>query len=382
MKQFTVAVSCGEKSGDLNASLLIKKLKETYPFISFYGIGGEKMKAAGCNLIAETDKFGAISITESLKVSFKLLAIFLKLKNKIVTEKPDLLLCVDFGFFNTKLIKAAYRAGVKNIFYFPPGSWRKHLKHAESLVKTESKVITPFPWSEANYKKFGLETIFAGHPLIDIAKPNTDIDSFCQKHNINSQKDIFGFLLGSRLFEINMHIEPYAETINELYRENPDSYFLFAASSVYRDLIEEKLKKLCPDSYKNIRIIVDETYNIMAFSQFLFCCSGTATLEAAIIGTPMVILYKGNPIMEIEFFFRKRKIPTIIGMPNIILDRVTVPEIISRNVCAKSMIEAYKDTMKRKDEIKKDFQDIKNILGSEPVIDKIAKTFAQMANIE
>ncbi|MBQ0104789.1 MAG: lipid-A-disaccharide synthase [Armatimonadetes bacterium] len=382
MKKFRIAVSCGESSGDLNAGYLIETLKKKYEGLEFYGIGGKHLREAGCDLLFETEKFGTIGVVQAVKVFFRLLSVYKKFKKKLIEDKPDLLLCVDFGFFNSKLIKAAAKAGIKNIYYFPPASWKKNLRHADSLVEAKSKVITPFPWSETILKGFGLEAVFLGHPLLDIAKADKTKEEFYRDSSLPENAKILGFLPGSRKFEINMHTEPFADTINRLFDENCNYYFLVASSKTYKDMTEEKLKNLCPQAFGNIRIISDEAYNIMTYSEFLFCCSGTATLEASIIGTPMVILYRGTKIMQLEYLIRKKGLPTIIGMPNIILERYAVPELISENVNSGNMIEAYRKSLENTDQIKNDFTKIKEILGTPPVIDKIAETFAEMAGIE
>ena len=382
MKKIRIAVSCGEASGDLNAGYLIKNIKKQHKNVDFYGIGGKHLKDAGCEILFETEQFGTIGVVQAIKVFFKLLSIYKKFKKYIIKDKPDALLCVDFGFFNTRLIKEAAKAGIKNIYYFPPASWKKSLKHANALVESKSRVITPFPWSEKILKGFGLDARFLGHPLLDIAKATKSLSEFQRDNNIPTKATTLGFLPGSRKFEISMHIKVFGETIKKLYRENSESIFLIASSSRYKDYIEKSLKATCEDAFYNIRIITNETYNIMSYSDFLFCCSGTATLEASIIGTPMVILYKGTSLMKLEYLIRKRGLPTIIGMPNIILDRYAVPELISDKVNSKEMIKAYKESMKNIPQIKADFSQIRGILGEEPVIDKIVETFAQMANLE
>lgn len=383
MKKIRIAVSCGEKSGDLNTGNLIKTLNEKYSNLSFYGIGGENMEKAGCNIVYRSDGFGSIGIAESVKIFFRTFLVLIKFQKQTVKNRPDILLCVDFGYFNTKFIKdmAKHSPNTKIIYYFPPGSWRKKLKYQKSLGDAKAKVITPFPWSEKILNDYGIETKFLGHPLIETAKPAKSREEFYSQYSIKDNNKVLGFLPGSRNFEIKMHIEVFAETINRLYEENRDYIFLM---SLGKDT--EKwtayLKKHCPSSFSNIKIIKNETYNIMAYSEFLFCCSGTATLESTIIGTPMVIIYKGNSIMEFEYFFRKKRISPVIGMPNLIMDRIIVPEYISHNVNSANLIKEYKNSVINREKIKKDLQTAKDILGKPPVLEKIAATFAQMTGIE
>ena len=381
MKEFKIAISCGESSGDLNASLLIRELKKKYNNLCFYGLGGKNLKDAGCNVLWETDKFGTIGVIQSLKVILRLTYIYFRFKHKLKNEKPDVLLCVDFGFFNSKLIKAMAKEKINIVYYFPPASWRKNLKSSTALVESKSKVITPFPWSEKILTDFGLEAKFLGHPILDIAKPNESKDNFFKNENIPNDSEVLGFLPGSRLFEIKMHLPTFADTIKKLHKENRDRIFLIATSERYSKYIENKLKVLCHEAFYNIRIITNQVYNIMAYSKFLFCCSGTATLEAAVINTPMVIVYKGTLIMKFEYAIRKNRLPKIIGLPNIILNKYVVPELINNQVSSNNLIKAYKESLSKTETIKEDFNTIKNMLGTSPILPKIAETFANMANI-
>ncbi len=381
MKNINIAISCGESSGDLNASLLVRELKKKYNNLNFYGLGGKHLKEAGCNVLWETDKFGTIGVIQSLKVLGRLSYIYQKFKFKLLNDKPDVLLCIDFGFFNSKLIKAMSKEGVNIIYYFPPASWRKNLKSATALTESKSKVITPFPWSEKILTSLGLNTKFLGHPLLDIAKPNKTKEDFFKDENIPNESEVLGFLPGSRLFEIKMHLKAFADTIKKLHRENRDRIFLIASSERYNDYIEKRLKTLCQEAFYNIRIIPNQVYNIMAYSKFLFCCSGTATLEATIINTPMVIIYRGTFMMKFEYLFRRHRLPKIIGMPNIILDKFVVPEFIGNQVTSTNLISAYKESMDNAEAIRENFDKIRKTLGTSPVIPKIAETFADMANL-
>jgi len=380
-KQFNIAFSVGETSGDLNASCLILELKKRFDFIKFYGIGGKKMKDAGVDILFDTSGFGTIGVVQALKLLPGCIYFYNKFKNKLLKDKPDLLVCVDFGFFNTRIAQVAHKANIPVIYYFPPASWKRDLKHADALVAAKCKVITIFPWSEKVLQNFGLEAKYVGHPLIDIAKPTLSKEDFYLENNLSQEDNLLGFLLGSRKFEIDMHIKDYANTIKALYIKNPNYKFLVASTQTHHNYIVKRLKRFLTDEYKNVRVICQETYNIMAYSNFLFCCSGTATLEAAIIGTPMAIIYKGTKLMQMEYEFRKKTTPTLIGMPNIIKDHPIIIELIGKFVTPVNMISAYEYSMEYNNCIKEKLKEVKDILGEPNVISRIADTFAEMANL-
>ena len=277
--------------------------------------------------------------------------------------------------------------GIPVLYYFPPGSWKKHGSPKAQIAQVTDRIATPFPWSEARLRAVGANATFVGHPLLEIVKPSLDRKVFCERYGLDPDKPIIGLLPGSRGFEVEHNTPAMLASAQLLLDSLPDAQFVFGvASSRSREIIElaiqtsqedhqEKLairqvaeaairkgqhvlgdhppKMLTPEgilvdptrtdqnprfapmvppktsngSLPPIVLVENMTYDVMAHSNALQICSGTATLEAAILGTPMVILYRGSKLMYLESLIRRIR-PEFIGMPNIIADSRIVPEFV------------------------------------------------------
>lgn len=382
--KFNIAFSVGEISGDINASALIKEINCRMPNkVYSWGIGGMRMREVGVDTILDTSKMGTIGVFETLKLIPSFIYQYNCFKKAILDVKPDLLVPVDFGFFNSRLAMSIAKDDIPILYYFPPSSWRRTLKNADVLKESKAKVITPFPWSAEILKSFGIEAGYVGHPLVDIARPNKSFAEFAGENDIDTDFTI-GFLAGSRSFEIDSHIELYCNVIKRLNCVYPKAVFLIGATKEYSGYISSLLDRYL-DSKCCVRLITGDTYNVMAHSRFLCCCSGTATLEAGIIGTPMAIIYRGTKIMRMEYELRKHRVNHFIGLPNIVLDEYVCPEILGKYATQDRLydiINSYLTDDIKYFKMKEKLLSIKDILGGENVIPRVADLFINMADIK
>lgn len=383
--KISIAISAGEASGDLLGACLVNELKILLPNAQFWGAGGKRMRRAGVETSVDTEIGSAIGVLQVLKALPRFLIQFHLLKNKILKDKPDVFIPIDFGAFNVRIGKLAAKAGIKVVYYFPPSSWRRVPCNSSALIELGGKVITPFPWSRDNLRAQEIDARFAGHPLIDIAKPSVDKTEFLKNLGLSDSKFVVGLLPGSRTHEISEHLEPMFNAAKIISEKIPGTSFL-VASAGKSDVIKNALNKYCPQIEGNpsVTILENQTYNIMASSDFLICTSGTATLEAAIIGTPMVIIYRGTSIMRFEFLFRKAVVEKFIGLPNIILDKLVCPEIIGNDVTAHNLANTTLDYLNNQPKLidaKNELSLIKGILGEEGASKRAARELIEMAGL-
>ena len=381
-KKINLAFSVGETSGDINGACLIRNLiSKLDSNLYIWGIGGWRMKDAGAYILEDTSKMGTIGVIESLKLIPSFLCKYAKFKKELLKNPPDFFVPIDFGVFNSRLAKAMGKANIPVIYYFPPSSWRRTLNRVDALKESNARVITPFPWSAEILKSKGIETYYAGHPLVDTVIPTKSKDKFYDENNLNTD-NIVGFLPGSRKFEIDSHIKLYIETIKKLKLKYKDAQFLIGATKDYSAYIKHLLiKHSNEDDFKSIRLITDETYNLMAYSKFLCCCSGTATLEAGILGKPMIIVYHGNKLMQFEYELRKKKINHFIGLPNIVLNEYVCEEILGKEATCERLfneIDKYLDNEELYKHLTEKLSQIKSILGNSGVIDRITDIFIEL----
>lgn len=383
---FSIAISAGETSGDLNGAFLIKELKKLRSDLTIWGAGGNAMRESGAEIVVDMVGGGTIGIAETLKTLPAVAVKYHMLRRLLLKRHPDVFVPIDFGAFNIRLAQIAHKNGINVVYYFPPSSWRRHPKNASKLIACGGKVITPFPWSAEFLCNEGVDARFVGHPLIDIARPDKDKSSFLKELGLSDALPTIGLLPGSRAHEIREHLMPMIESAQIIDRELGGAQFIIAAAGRC-----EKIKKQVydfasdKDSFPEVRIVERRTYDCMSASDFLIAASGTATLEAAIIGVPMVIIYRGSAIMRFEFLFRKSVIEDHIGMPNIVADRGVCPEMINDDVTAEKLADITVSILRSKErmnKMKSELSDVKIQLGKPGAAARAAQAVIEMGCLE
>lgn len=356
----SIAIVAGEASGDASGRALALELRRLCPDISIWGAGGHGMRDAGVELVSDFSWAGAIGIVESLKLVPRLLGELAKLKKEFLMRRPDAFVPIDFGAFNVKLGRFAKEQGIPTIYYYPPGSWRRRPRDNSSLLAASNKIITPFPWSEEILKAAGADAQFLGHPLLDQVAPEITRDELIRELNLEidipEDGKIIGLLPGSREHEIANILPAMLAAGKIISREIPSAAcFLIGAGS--EKAAARIAKILRPQHYKDSAaryyVLKGRTYDVMSCSDLLISCSGTATLEAMIMGKPMIIVYRGSSLMKFEYLFRKTILEQYIGMPNIIAGREICPELLGNQASPVIIAESTVRFLKEPAEIQK-----------------------------
>jgi len=324
-----LAIVAGEASGDLHGAALIQELRCRLPDLEVFGIGGLHLRQAGVDIRFDSSGWGAIGIVESLRLVPKLLWIFARWKQMLLKAKPDGIILVDFGAFNIRVARFAHSQGMRIFYYFPPGSWRKEPRNAAELASLTDLIVTPFPWHARALQRAGANAHFFGHPALDVLHPMPK-KSFCQEIGLDPAKPVVALLPGSRTAEVAHILKVMLAAATLIRRTVPDAQFLIPSASEQisrhiRSQVEawDQNQKAIP----SIRILEGRAHDCLQAADLSLTVSGTATLEAAILHTPMIILYRGSWLMELEYIIRKPKFDHI-GMPNILADRRICPELI------------------------------------------------------
>jgi lipid-A-disaccharide synthase len=391
-----VAIITGEASGDRVGGQLAREIKRLRPDAVLFGTGGTYLEEAGVELLVDSSRWGVVGIISGLKVLPRILAARGRLFQELQQRKPDVIVPIDAGAFN---LGFAWIEGLcsfvrrtlpdtKILYFFPPGSWRRTLK-GSPLAPLTDKVATPFPWSETELRKFGVDATFVGHPLLDLVKPSEPLETFAERHGIDRERPVVGILPGSRVQEIEEVLPVQLAAATIIHHRVPAAQFLIALAptvdrdSVLRQIEREKRNRetemrrareaqererewneegmrgavpvadgggqrvggandlqrrqqewirrhseMPPVGDYPLAIVENATYDVMAASDVLLVTSGTATLEAAIFGKPMVIVYRLSRSNIVEYQFVKNRLPKYIGMPNILAEKGIVPEFI------------------------------------------------------
>ncbi len=319
----------GEYSGDIHASHVVKELKAIYPDVIIEGIGGENLKSAGVKLFSDHKKMSAVGLSP------KILIDHLTLGKRVVDYlksdfKPDLVLCIDYGVFNLNVAKFLKKAGIKVFYYIPPQVWASRKWRINTIKKYIDKVLCIFPFEKPMYESFGINTHYCGHPLVSQLPPPADKKMFFEKYGFDINKKLVSVFPGSRVFELKQLMNVFVNSALLLQQNHPDLQFCIShAPNLPDNVFNKYLKKT------NIKVIKGENQALLSCSDALILASGTVALEACLYQVPMIIAYRG-PWLFYFIYLLVRCIKKV-SLPNIIADKMIVPEIIQSKVSANNI---------------------------------------------
>lgn len=318
----TIAVTAGETSGDIHAANMILALRKLCPEIRVWAIGGDALKATGAEIIIRSEDIAVMGIMEAATKLPAVARAKRKLLEKFKTDPPDLFVPVDYGGFNLMMASAAKALNIPVVYYIPPKAWAWGKKRVGKLRETIDEALLILPFEEKFYRDHGINAHYVGSPVLDHLAPGT----------YEPRADVVALLPGSRQGEISRIMPLLTETARELNRENNLKFIVPRAPGIS----EQFLQKFINAKNVNIEIIDGEAQKAMEKSRVVVAASGTASLECALVGAPMVVVYRLSPI---TYAIAKRVVKTpFISLPNLILNRKIVPELIQRG--AKEIAEA------------------------------------------
>lgn len=314
-------VSAGEASGDMYGASLVREIRKLKPNSEFMveAVGGKRLAGlSGIKMIADSTRWGAMGIMQSIKVGPRVMVGYSKARRAIRKGEAGLFVPIDFGFLNMRLARAAHLAEWKVLYFMPPGSWRRSAQ-GEGLGEVTDEVVTPFSWSAGYLNSAGVHAHFFGHPLKQI------INQYPEK--IERDPDRVAVLPGSRKHEVKANIKAIAKASQQLPNGAVLEFSIAPGMSkeYVSQLWERYLKRRVQTVYTQ-----GDTIGVLKRARVAVVCSGTATLEAALCGCPMVVVYRLTPSMVLEAKILKIK-PTFIALPNIVLNRKIVPELIQKD---------------------------------------------------
>ncbi len=377
MKYFIVA---GEASGDLHASNLVKELKKLDGGAIFQGWGGDLMENEGVNILKHYRDLAFMGIIEVVQNIRIIVRNFRLCKEHIQRFKPDVLILIDYPGFNLRMARFAKKLNLPVCYYISPKAWVWKESRVYKIKKYVDRLFCIFPFEIDFYKKFGYNaTTYVGNPVVD-AVENFKSERKENEEEIdelrNADKPIIALLAGSRYQEINMLLPEMIKVAKSF----PEYQFIVAgASSIPISYYQEFLK----DS--NVHIVHNKTYELLSKAHAAVVTSGTATLETALFDVPQVVIYKTNPmsynIGQVFIWLGTIKIK-YFALVNIILNRASVKEILQHNVAVIATRE-LKQILKNESHykrIKKDYKEMKSILGNAGASGKTARGIYNFVN--
>ena len=348
MKLFLIA---GEASGDLHGSNLIKALKAQQPNIDCQAWGGDLMAEAGATVLKhyrELAFMGFVEVLLNLRTILRNIAIC---KAQILSYQPDALLLIDYPGFNLRIAKWAKKQGIPVIYYISPQIWAWHQSRVHDIRRDVDKMLVILPFEQAFYQKYGVETTYVGHPLLDAIQSLKTAEAI----PTNTGKKIIALLPGSRAQEVKKML-PKMLSVSTDY---PDYQFVIAGT---QNLALDFYQTFLAD-YPHVQLIQGQTYAILKSATAALVKSGTSTLEAALFDVPQVVCYAGNPV---SYHIAKWVIQVkYISLVNLIADKPMVRELIQGELNRENLSIALQDILDpaKAANLKSEYADLRKLLG-------------------
>lgn len=316
MRYYIIA---GERSGDLHGGNLVRAIKQRDPQADFRGFGGEYMKEAGVDLAVHYGDMAFMGLVELLTNMNKIARYIKKCKEDILQYKPDVIILIDYGGFNGRIMRFGKKTGIRVFYYIPPKVWAWYQSRALQLKANVDRLFVILPFEKDFFKKFDWDVDYVGNPVLDAIKAHTPDNQFLSKHHFTKDKPLIALLPGSRKQELK-RIIPLMAAVAKRYREY--QFGVAAVSNLDESMYADVMV------YPNVQFILEDTYNLLQHSDAAIVTSGTATLETALCKVPQVVVYKANEV-SYQLAMLMVSVP-FISLVNLIAGREVVKELLQR----------------------------------------------------
>ena len=335
-----ILISAGEASGDMYGAGLIDALRARVAGrVSFFGSGGERMRAAGCDIVVDAKDLAVVGITEIVSHLPKILGLYKKLIRAADQRRPDLAIVIDSPAFNWRVARQMHKRGVPVVYYVCPQFWAWRQGRVKLLRKYVDKALVIFPFEEKFYRDRGVDATFVGHPLANLPGPTIAREAYAAEHDLDLAKQWITLMPGSRRKELRMNLPTIMEAIDRL----GDKYeYLLPVAPTLDSGFLSGLIALERRELPKVKL-VPEALPALFHSRAGIIASGTATVEAAIMGTPFVMVYRvspltyalGKPRVKIAHYAMVNLIASFGGSNN---DEEVVPELVQSKFTAENIV--------------------------------------------
>ena len=371
-------IVAGEASGDLHGSHLVRQILRLRPGVRFFGVGGRLMAEAGVDILHDVTRQSVIGFTEALKSVRPLRRVQEQLALLLEEERPDVFVPIDFPSFNLKLAAKARMLRIPVVYYFSPSTWAWGAKRAELVANAGMNVCSVFPFEAEVYRKAGANVIYVGHPLLDIVKTALETEKARELLGLPSGGPVLALLPGSRTQEIRRLLRPMVSAFELLRAEMPDLVGVVPAAHTTP---VSSLEELIGDA--PIHIVEGQTHAALRAADAAVITSGTATLEAAILGTPQVMVYK---LSSVSYGIAKRLVRIRhVALPNIVAGKEIVKELLQEAVTPQAIADAVRPLFHDAEAVRRmrqDYADVVRRLGRQGAVERAAKVVLAAAEQE
>jgi lipid-A-disaccharide synthase len=372
-------LSAGEASGDMYAARLAAALKQRLD-VAIFGMGGPQMRAAGVEIITDYSEVSVVGITEVLKRLPSLFRAMRRLADEAERRKPPLAILTDFPGFHLRLARKLRRKGVRNVYYICPQFWAWRPWRVNLVRRRFAQALCIFPFEEKFYADAGVPVKFIGHPLVGNVNATLTRELFCKKYGLGDGTKILTILPGSRRGEIAHHVPVLVEALAQLRQKLPSPPEIVVAVAPGLDVAQ--LEARFPSDW-HVRFIKEDAYNALAAADLAIVSSGTATVETALLGKPMIVVYRLSPLTA---WLAKPLVKTkFFSMVNLIAGRSVVPELIQDDFTpqrvadeAEKLLSATEEGRNRVETITRGLEEVRRLLGPPGAVERAADEIARL----
>jgi lipid-A-disaccharide synthase len=324
-----ILVSAGEASGDLYASLVVEQLRMLWPDADFFGCAGPRLRAAGVRAVVDTASLAVAGLVEVVADIPRIYGEYRKLVGAARAEKPDLAILTDSPDFHLRVARQLHRAGVPVVYLVAPQAWAWRKGRVRQMRRVLDRVLCIFPFEEEFFREHGVRATYIGHPLAGLVRASLTRDEFFRKHSLDPARPLIAVLPGSRRGEAARHMGALVDAVERIERIRPANWVLPASATAGSAFFRDRT------GGSPIQVIEGESWDAMAHAELALAASGTVTVEAALLGTPMVTFYKvtalswlaGKLLVDVPFY----------SMVNLIAGRGVVPELMQSRMTGENI---------------------------------------------
>jgi lipid-A-disaccharide synthase len=354
-------IVAGEASGDKHGAKLVSALSELGPRMrfEFFGAGGDEMRQAGVETLVDAREVAIMGALEVARALPKFLRVFRRLSDAANERRPRLVILIDWPEFNLRLARRLKRDGHRVVYYISPQIWAWRSYRIHAVKRHVERMLVILPFEKDYYERNGVEVDYVGHPLLDSVRVTATREEFCARHSLDPSKPVIAMLPGSRHSEMKHILPPMVEAVKLLNLRRPHFQFILPLARTFEpNAVSSQIGSA------RLRLIERDTYNAVASADLAVVASGTATLEAAIIGSPLIVVYRASQ-MNWRIFRPLINTP-FVGMPNLIAGREIAPELLQDDLngerLAKLIVEFLNDPARLR-RSRDDLAEVKKKLG-------------------
>jgi lipid-A-disaccharide synthase len=382
MPPIPLLLSAGEVSGDMYAARLATALRQRLN-VSIFGMGGPQMRAAGVEIITDYSEVSVVGITEVLKRLPSLFRAMRRLVDEAALRRPPLAILTDFPGFHLRLARKLRPQGIRNVYYICPQFWAWRPWRVNLVRRRFAQALCIFPFEEKFYADAGVPVKFIGHPLVGNVTATLTRELFCKKYGLEPGSSIITILPGSRQGEIAHHVPVLLGALAEIRKKLPGPPQIVVAVAPGLDV--PRLEARFPTGW-HVRFLKDETYNALAAADLAIVSSGTATVETALLGKPMIVVYRlspmtarlAKPLVRTKFF----------SMVNLIAGSAVVPELIQNDFTpqrlaaeVEQLLSASVQVKNRVEKMRQGLQEVRRLLGPPGAVERAAEEIARLLTV-